>query len=99
MMKVTINTLEFYELTMDYPNPKEAIGIETVETVLGSAREMEGFGFTHGTNNCGWYKHNPYNTIDSMGRKLWPIALGTILYSVDNKMQSSRLIMIMRYER
>ena len=88
--------LEFYELTMDYPNPKEAlkVGIETVETVLGSVREMEGFGFTHGTNNCAdGPKHNPYNTIDSMREKtMAQFALGTTLYSVDNKMQSSRLI-------
>ena len=75
-LNVDINNkypLEFYELTMNYPNPKEALnaGIETVETVLGSAREMEGFGFTHGTNNCAdGPKHNPYNTIDSMKVKM-----------------------------
>jgi len=88
--------LEFYELTLSYPNPKDVlnVGIKTVETVLGSENEMDGFGYTHGTNDCAaGPKHNPYNTIDSMREKtMAQFALGTTLHSVDNKMQASRLI-------
>ena len=88
--------LAFYELTMNYAPPKEAlkVGVKTVEGVLGTPLEIEGFEYTHGTNNCSdGPKHNPYNTLESMRQKtMAQFALGDKLYSVDNKNQSSRLI-------
>tara|TARA_Y100000310_G_scaffold345517_1_gene465876 strand:- start:188 stop:3637 length:3450 start_codon:yes stop_codon:yes gene_type:complete len=88
--------LAFYELTMNYAPPKEAlkVGVKTVEGVLGTPLEIEGFEYTHGTNNCSdGPKHNPYNTLESMRQKtMAQFALGDKLHSVDNKNQSSRLI-------
>ena len=88
--------IAFYELTMNHPPAKEAIGVgvATVETVLGTDLESRGFGFTHDTDDCSdGPKNNPYNTLDSMRQKtLVQFALGTTLVSVDNEDQSSRLI-------
>ena len=69
-------------------------GVEFVGCRLGSDNESRGFGFTHDTNDCSdGPKNNPYNTLDSMRLKtMAQFALGTTLYSVDNKDQSSRLI-------
>ena len=89
-------TEEFYELTQTEPPPKEAlqVGVEIVESRLGSECESRGMGYTHGTTDCSaGPKNNPYNTLDSMRQKtLVQFALGTKLVSVDNEDQSSRLI-------
>ena len=88
--------LEFYEATQNFINPKDAhkYGIITVESLIGTGREMDGFGFTHGTDDCSeGPKNNPYNTLESMKQKtVAQFELGETLYSVDNKDQSSRLI-------
>ena len=87
---------EFYELTQNYPNAKEAlkVGVKIVDGVLGTENENSGFGYTHESTNCAdGPKNNPYNTLDSMRQKtMVQFALGTTLYSVDNVEQSSRLI-------
>lgn len=90
--------LEFYELTMQEtpPNAKEAVkvGVEIVESVLGTPRQYEGQFFTHDTTDCSeGPPNNPYNTLDSMREKtMAQFALGECLESVDNVDQSSRLI-------
>ena len=88
--------VEFYELSQQTPNPKEVlkVGINTVESVLGTPNESRGFGYTHDTNDCAeGPKNNPYNTLESMRQKtMVQFALGTTLYSVNNKEQSSKLI-------
>ena len=88
--------LEFYEATQNFINPKDAhkYGIITVESLIGTGKEMDGFGFTHGTDDCSeGPKNNPYNTLESMKQKtVAQFELGETLYSVDNKDQSSRLI-------
>lgn len=88
--------VEFYEATQDTPSPRMAkeSGVEFVGCRLGQDNESRGFGFTHDTDDCaGGPKNNPYNTLDSMRLKtMVQFALGTTLYSVNNKDQSSRLI-------
>ena len=88
--------IKFYEATQDTPKPQMAkeSGVEFVKCRLGSDTESRGFGFTHDTDDCSdGPKNNPYNTLDSMRLKtMAQFALGTTLYSVDNKDQSSRLI-------
>ena len=88
--------LEFYEASQKFISPKKVhdYGIRTVESVLGTEDEMEGFGFTHGTKDCSeGPRDNPYNTLESMKQKtMAQFALGETLSSVDNKDQSSRLI-------
>ncbi len=88
--------LEFYEWSQETPLAKEASknGVLTVEDVLGSDKQFEGFGFTHLTHDCNsGPPNNPYNTLDSMRMKtMVQFALGTTLSSVDNNDQSSRLI-------
>ncbi|MFO7992449.1 MAG: DNA polymerase II large subunit [Thermoplasmata archaeon] len=44
--------LEFYERTMEYPNPKDLTDImETVDNRLGTNEQYEGFGYTHETSD------------------------------------------------
>ena len=86
----------FYEGTQSYPDAKDALklGVETVETRLGSPAELSGFGFTHDTNDCGAGPIiNPYTELESMRQKtMAQFALGDLLYAVDNKQQASKLI-------
>ena len=88
--------LTFYEATQGFISAKEAknYGIITVNDVLGSSKEMQGFGFTHGTTDCSESpKDNPYNTLESMRQKtIAQFALGETLHSVNNTDQASRLI-------
>ncbi len=88
--------LEFYDATQKFIKAKEAhdYGIITVESVLGTDAEMDGFGFTHDTDDCAESpQNNPYNTLESMKQKtMAQFALGDTLVSVDNTDQASRLI-------
>ena len=88
--------IEFYDATLNYINAKEAqnYGIKTVQNVLGTEAEMEGFGFTHDTVHCAESPpHNPYNTLESMKQKtMAQFALGETIVAVDNTDQASRLI-------
>lgn len=88
--------LEFYQASQNFIKPKEVhrYGITTVESLIGTGNEMDGFGYTHGTENCSeGPKDNPYNTLESMKQKtVAQFELGETLVSVDNKDQSSRLI-------
>ena len=88
--------LAFYEATQEFISAKDAkkFGIKTVNDVLGTEAEMDGFGYTHGTDDCSDSpKNNPYNTLESMRQKtIAQFALGETLYSVNNKDQASRLI-------
>jgi DNA polymerase II large subunit len=98
-LNIDINTeypVEFYEITQNLIASKEALnyGIRTVETVLGTEEQYRGFGYTHETDDCSeGPKNNPYNTLESMKQKTnAQFALGEVLHSVDNKIQSSKLI-------
>ena len=86
----------FYELSQTTPKPKEVlkVGVEIVEGVLGTPKEVRGFGFTHDTEDCSQGpKNNPYNTLDSMRLKtMVQFALGETLHCVNNEDQASRLI-------
>ena len=86
----------FYEATQEFISAKEAKnhGIITVNDVLGTDKEMDGFGYTHETNDCSESpKDNPYNTLESMRQKtIAQFALGETLSSVNNTDQASRLI-------
>ena len=88
--------LEFYEASQNFIPAKDSskYGIFTVENLLGTGKEMEGFGYTHKTNDCSEApKNNPYNTLESMRQKtMAQFELGETLVSVNNKDQSSRLI-------
>ena len=88
--------VKFYEWSQETPLPKDAskYGVLTVDDVLGSDKQYEGFGYTHETIDCNsGPRDNPYNTLDSMRMKtMVQFALGTTLTSVDNNDQASRLI-------
>ncbi len=88
--------ITFYEGTQSYPDAKEAVklGVEIVETRLGSPAELSGFGFTHDTTDCGaGPKINPYTELESMRQKtMAQFALGDLLHAVDNEQQASILI-------
>ncbi len=88
--------LEFYEWSHTTPLAKDAskFGVMTVDDVLGTENQFEGFGYTHETFDCNsGPRDNPYNTLDTMRMKtMVQFALGTTLTSVDNKDQASRLI-------
>jgi DNA polymerase II large subunit len=88
--------LSFYDATQRFAKAQEAksCGIITVEDVLGTPQEMDGFGFTHGTRDCSeGPKNNPYNTLESMRQKtIAQFALGETIEAVDNTDQASRLI-------
>ena len=88
--------VSFYEGTQDFPSAKEAValGVEIVESRLGSPAELSGFGFTHDSDDCGGGpENNPYTELESMKQKtMAQFALGELLYSVDNKVQASKLI-------
>jgi len=88
--------LEFYDATQRFIKAKEAkdYGIITVEQMLGTDAEMEGFGYTHETRDCSESpRDNPYNTLESMRQKtMAQFALGETLVAVDNTDQASRLI-------
>ena len=51
-------------------------------------------GFTHDSDDCsGGPENNPYTELESMKQKtMAQFALGELLYSVDNKVQASKLI-------
>lgn len=88
--------IEFYDASQNFIPAKDSkkYGIITVENLLGTGKEMEGFGYTHETNDCSEApKNNPYNTLESMRQKtMAQFELGETLVSVNNKDQSSRLI-------
>jgi DNA polymerase II large subunit len=88
--------IEFYEASQNFIQAKDVhkYGIITVESLLGTGNEMEGFGYTHKTNDCSEAPlDNPYTTLESMRQKtMAQFELGETLVAVDNKDQSSRLI-------
>ena len=91
--------VDFYELTHSEipPRPKKALdaGIIIVETLTDAGERPVGkMGYTHETSSCSaGPKNNPYNTLEGMRRKtMEQFALGTILTSVDNTEQASKLI-------
>ena len=91
--------VDFYELTHSEipPRPKEALktGVLTVESLTDIGEQPIGqMGYTHSTSSCcSGPKNNPYNTLEGMRRKtMEQFALGTILTSVDNMEQASKLI-------
>ena len=86
----------FYDATQEFISAKDAknYGIITVNDVLGTDKEMDGFGYTHETDDCSESpRDNPYNTLESMRQKtIAQFALGDTLSSVNNTDQASRLI-------
>ena len=86
--------LEFYEASQKFISQKvHDYGIRTVESVLGTEDEMEGFGFSRNKRLFRGAEGIIYNTLESMKQKtMAQFALGETLSSVDNKDQSNRLI-------
>ena len=88
--------ISFYEGTQSFPDAKDAVklGVDIVESRLGTPAELSGFGFTHDTSDCaGGPKENPYTSLESMRQKtMAQFALGELLYAVNNETQASKLI-------
>ena len=88
--------VSFYEGTQSFPDAKDAVklGVDIVESRLGTPAELSGFGFTHDTSDCaGGPKENPYTSLESMRQKtMAQFALGELLYAVNNETQASKLI-------
>ena len=86
---------EFYEATLRKIEAKEISEYtEFVEDRLGTIGQFEGLGYTHETSDISrGPKINPYTALQNMKEKVAAqFELGSMLVSVDNKDQSSRLL-------
>ena len=92
--KFPIDKNDWEWMYSNVPNKLKEYGIITVNDVLGTANQFQGFGYTHDLEDCSaGPRDNPYNTLDSMRQKtMVQFALGETLHCVDNEDQASRLI-------
>ncbi len=62
--------LELYEAALEYKNPWD-VPVETLAKRLGTEKQYEGFGFTHGTTNINaGVRCSAYKTLPTMEEKL-----------------------------
>ncbi|MBN3037349.1 MAG: DNA polymerase II large subunit [Candidatus Diapherotrites archaeon] len=85
--------LDFYRRSHELLNPRD-FKIETVESRLGTDRQYDGFGFTHGTTAIdNGVTRSTYTTLGEMEEKVnAQLKLGKKLRSVDEKDEAERLL-------